>query len=198
MLTSIAIAIGLLVPDPVAYRVVAEKSRMTVHVGTAGLFKMFGHEHQIEVRRIEGRVDWDAEAPASSRFVLEIDASSLTVADEELSEKDRAQVQSDMETKALALSENPRIVFESTEVKVEKTGGTNRRLTLRGTLSLRGMTKPVEVPLTLDVAEDRLTAKGEMELDSKTWSVPQITAVGGSVKTKQELKISFEVVAARE
>jgi len=130
--------------------------------------------------------------------VLEIDAASLTVADEELSEEDRAQVQSDMETKALALPQNPRIVFESTEVRVEKAEGRSRRLKLRGTLSLRGVTKPVEVPLTLDLAEGRLTAKGEMELESQNWGVPQISAVGGSVKTKEELGLTFEIVAVRE
>ncbi len=196
----IGVLIGLVVPlsEPVAYRVVAEESRMTVHVGTAGLFKMFGHEHNIQVKGIAGRVEWDPEAPARSRFVLEIDAASLSVADEELSEKDRSQVQSDMETEALALPQNAKIVFESTEVRVEKTEGANRRLKLSGTLSLRGVTKPVQVPLTLEVAEGRLTAKGEMELDSKNWGVPQISAVGGSVKTKQELQLAFEIVAVRE
>lgn len=194
----IAFLAGVLLPAPAAYRVVAAESRMSVRVGTAGLFKMLGHEHDIQVKGLGGRIDWDPEAPASSRFVLEIDASSLTVADEELSEKDRDQVQSDMEAKALALPQNPRIVFESTEVRVEKTEGASRRLKLRGTLNLRGVTKPVEVPLTLDLAEGRLTAKGEMELESQNWGVPQISAVGGSVKTKEELGLTFEIVAVRE
>jgi len=194
----IAVLVGIAVPGPVAYRVAGEESRMTVHVGTAGLFKMFGHEHNIQVKGIAGRVEWDPEAPASSRFILEIDAATLTVADEELAEKDRAQVQSDMETQALALPQNPKIVFESTEVRVEKSEGANPRLKLRGTLRLRGVAKPVEVPLTLEVAEGRITAKGEMELEGKNWGVPQISAVGGSVKTKEELKLAFEIVAVRE
>jgi hypothetical protein len=37
-----------------------------------------------------------------------------------------------------------------------------------------------------------------MELDSKNWGVPQISAVGGSVKTKGELQLDFEIVAVRE
>jgi polyisoprenoid-binding protein YceI len=193
---SFALAVSAAV-EPAAYKVVAAESRMTVHVGTAGLFKVFGHEHNIEAKGITGSVDWDPDAPASSRFVLEIDAASFVVADEELSEEDRAQVQSDMESKALALSENPKIVFQSTEVVAEKSEGTSQRLKIRGTLSLRGVTKPVEVPVTLALAEGRLTAKGEMELDGKTWGVPQISAAGGSVKTKEELKLTYEIVAAR-
>jgi polyisoprenoid-binding protein YceI len=195
---AVLLALGVPVAEPVVYRVAADKSRMSVHVGTAGLFKMFGHEHNIEVRGLAGRVDYFAEAPENSRFVLEIDAASLKVADEKLSEKDRAQVQSDMESKALALPQNPRIVFESTEVRVEKSEGTSLRLKLRGTLALRGVSKPVEVPLSLQVERDRLTGKGEMELQSKNWGVPQISAVGGSVKTSQDLGIAFEIVAVRE
>ncbi|HEY7700114.1 MAG TPA: YceI family protein, partial [Vicinamibacteria bacterium] len=154
--------------------------------------------HNIQVKGLGGRVEWNPEAPSSSRFVLEIDAASLTVADEELSEADRAQVQSDMQAKALDLPQNPKIVFESTEVRVEKSEGATRRLKLLGTLRLRGAAKPAEVPVTLEVAEGRLSAKGEMELDSKIWGVPQISAVGGSVKTKEELKLAYEIVAVRE
>ncbi len=200
MFWPVALLLGLEAPvaEPVVYKVAAEESRMTVHVGTAGLFKMFGHEHNIAVRGLSGQVDWDPESKAPSRFVLEIDASSLTVADEELSEKDRAQVQSDMETKALALPQNRRIAFQSAEVRVEKNEGARLQLKLKGTLSLRGVSKPLEVPLTLDATGDRLTAKGELELESGSWGVPQIAAVGGSVKTKQDLGIAFEIVAVRE
>jgi polyisoprenoid-binding protein YceI len=189
----VLILLGLVSGDATSYRVVAEESRMTVHVGTAGLFKMFGHEHRIDVRGLSGQVDWDPEAPESSRFRLEVDASSLSVADEELSEKDRAQVQSDMETKALAVAENPRIVFESAEVDVERPG----QLKLRGSLDLRGVKKPVEVPVTLEVSEGRVRAKGTMELESGSWGVPQISAAGGSVKTSEDLTIEFEIVAVR-
>ncbi|HEY7817779.1 MAG TPA: YceI family protein [Vicinamibacteria bacterium] len=198
MLSWLLLALGAgALADPVSYKVAADQSRMTVHVGTAGLFKMFGHDHNIEVKGIAGSVDWDPEAPSSSRVVLEIEAASLTVADEELSEEDRAQVQSDMESKALALPENSKIVFQSTEVQVEKSEGASHRLKLRGTLSLRGVTKPVEVPVTVEASEGRLSAKGEMELDSKFWGVPQISAAGGSVKTKEELKLAYEIVALR-
>jgi len=34
-----------------------------------------------------------------------------------------------------------------------------------------------------------------MELESQNWGVPQISAVGGSVKTKEELQLTFEIVA---
>jgi polyisoprenoid-binding protein YceI len=143
-------------------------------------------------------VDWNADAPEQSKFSLEIEAASLTVADEELSEKDRAQIQSDMETKALALPEHAKISFQSTKVTAGKTEGGRRRLNISGTLNLRGVPKSIDVPIDLSVAGDRLTATGKLELESGNWGVPQISAAGGSVKTKEELGIEFEIVAVRE
>ena len=37
----------------------------------------------------------------------------------------------------------------------------------------------------------------ELELDTKRWGVPQISALGGSVKTKEKLGLTFEIVAQR-
>lgn len=179
------------------YRLVAEESRFEVEVGRAGLFKMFGHDHRIEVRTFTGLVEWSSPRPEDSSFRLEIAASSLTVADEALSEDDRGTVQADMETKALAVAEHPRIVFQSTEVRRGKTRDTTHELTIRGTLALRGVTQRLDVPVALTVAGDRLRVVGEVELDASKWGVPQISALGGSVKTSEKLALSFDLVAVR-
>lgn len=194
----IAIAVSPALAAQTRYRVESDQSRLEVHVGTAGLFKVFGHDHVIEVRRFTGTVNWNAESPENSKFSIEIDAASLTVADKELSEKDRTQVQSDMESKALALSEHAKISFQSTKVSVGKTEGGRRRLNVSGTLSLRGVEKSLQVPVDLSVTDDRVVAKGEFSLEGGNWGVPQISAAGGSVKTKEALGIRFEIVAVRE
>src|SRR5262245_43148098 len=197
MLNWVVFVLGLWTADPAEYKVVPAESRMMVHVGTAGVFKLFGHDHNIQAKGLSGSVEWDAAAPEKSRFVLEIDSSSFVLTDKDLSEDDRKQIQSDMEAKALDLPKNPKIVFQSSAVHAEKSEGSARRLKISGTLNLRGVSKPVEIPVTLEVSENRLTAKGEMELNGTIWGVPQISAGGGSVKTKEELKLTYEIVAAR-
>jgi hypothetical protein len=134
-----------------------------VQLGTGGLFKMFGHEHDIQAKGLGAGSSGIPRRPRFPRFVLEIDAASLTVADEELSVKDRAQVQSDMETKTLALPQNPRIVFESTEVRVEEAEGASRRLKVRGTLGSPGPHQGRRGSADSRTRRGRLTAKGEME-----------------------------------
>lgn len=178
--------------------VAADESELEVQVGRAGLFKVFGHDHRIRVGAFTGTVEWNSEDPESSRFTLEVDPASLSVADEELDEDDRAKVQGDMETKALALSEHATIAFTSTRVRVRDTRGGALRLELEGTLHLRGESQPLEVPVTVELSGERMTVSGELELDSKRWGVPQISALGGSVKTKEKLRLTFEIVALAE
>jgi polyisoprenoid-binding protein YceI len=199
----LSLSLGLLLAVPglsesVLYRIDASESRFTVEVGRAGLFKVFGHDHLVEVREFSGTVDWNPDAPERSSFRLEVDAASLRVADDEVSEGDRKQIESDMQTKALALGEHPTIGFESSGVVVEKSEAAAKRMRVTGTLRLRGVEKDLTIPLTLTVAGDRITAKGEVKLPSDRWGVPQISALGGSVKTNEELALAFEIVAHSE
>jgi polyisoprenoid-binding protein YceI len=181
--------------EPQTYEVVSEESRFVVNVGRAGLFKMFGHDHVIRVRAFTGLVEWDAANPGAARFELEVVAGSLEVADEELSDEDRAEVQQTMETEALDLGEHPAISFASTGVEVESSDSGEHRLTVRGELALRGVRRELEVPVTLTFEGARLVVSGEYELESDEWGVPQISVAGGTVKTSEDLDLEFEIVA---
>lgn len=180
---------------PQLYRVVAEQSELVVIVGRAGLFKVFGHDHEIRVESFTGTIRWDRDAPERSEFELEVDAASLIIADDELSNADRHEVQTNMETRALAVAKHPTISFASSRVDVEGESSVGRRLKVVGTLTLRGVDGPLEIPLTLTEADGGIVARGSFGLASKDWQVPQISALGGSVKTSTDLKLEFEIVA---
>lgn len=200
MLRLAAIAVFTLTPpavENVTYRVEPAESQLAVEVGRAGLFKLFGHDHRIEASGLSGEATWDAASPESARFVVAIDAASLRVADEEVSEEDRAAIQAEMETTALALSENPTIRFQSESVRVRGRVEGSFELEVEGTLSLRGVEKKLRVPFTLEAGDERLSARGELELESDAWGVPQISVAGGAVKTKKELRVNFRFVAVR-
>jgi len=182
------------------YRVVAAESRIDVHVGRAGLFKVFGHDHIIRAGSFTGTVEWDTSEPEAARFVLEVDAASLSVVDDGLSDDERASVQDRMETEALALREHSTIAFTSTRVHIKRSDSDEHLLVVTGELALRGVRRELDIPMTLSFDGERTTliARGKLELESDAWGVPQISALGGSVKTKTELGLEFEIVARRE
>ena len=178
------------------FSVQPKDSRFTVKVGKAGFLKAFGHDHLIEIRGIVGDVDWRPDNPEKSSIRIEIDASSLAVIDEGISDADRATIQADMESKALDVTNYPKIVFVSTELSLSSGDG-ERKGNLKGELTLRGVTNEVKFPLTLTVGDQKLRAQGEFKIKGSDFGVPQIKAAGGSVKTKNELELTFDLVATR-
>jgi polyisoprenoid-binding protein YceI len=179
------------------FTVQPEESEFTVKVGKAGFLKVFGHDHLIDIRQFSGEVDWQAEDAASSSIRIVIDATSLAVIDEGISDADRATIQAEMDSKALDVENYSEILFVSKELSLDKGGGAERMGNLTGQLTLRGVTGTVRVPLTLTVSEQTLRAQGKFKIKASDYGIPQITAAGGTVKTKDELELTFDLVATR-
>jgi polyisoprenoid-binding protein YceI len=175
-----------------------EESRFTVDVGRTGFLKVFGHDHVVEIRGFRGEVAWEPASPESSSIRVEVDAASLTVVDEESEEEELASIQADMEAKALDVENHARIDFVSEEISLEDRGGGEYRGRITGQVTLRGVTKNVSIPLSLTVSEERLRAQGEFEIKGTDFGIDQITAAGGAVKTRDDLKLTFDLVGARE
>lgn len=175
------------------YIVDSESSRFTVRVGRAGFLKVFGHDHMIVVERYAGAIHWSKTAPSDSSFTLDVEAASLTVADDELSDEERRSVQGDMETKALGLPAHAKIRFESSLVKM--TNDNPVTIDVKGVLDLRGVQKEIHIPVELEFQRAGVIAKGEFEIDGKDFGVPQVSAAGGAVKTRNELELAFEIRA---
>lgn len=152
-------------------------SKLTIHVGKAGLFSAAGHEHTVVAPIEQGTID-EAE-PARVRFTVK--ASALEVQPE----PDQAEVQKTMQSTVLGSDRYPEIRFESTSVR--KVG--DNRWTVTGNLTLHGATKTViaEVQKAADVFT------GEAHFRQSDFGIRPVTAAGGTVKVKDELKLSFVI-----
>ena len=182
--------------DAWSFSVQPKESRFTVKVGKAGFLKAFGHDHLIEIRGIVGDVEWRPDNPEMSSIRIEIDTNSLAVIDEDISDADRATIQAEMENIALDVEKYPKVVFVSKELSVSRGNG-ERKGNLRGELTLRGVTDEVKIALTLTVDDQKVRVQGEFKIKGSDFGVPQIKAAGGSVKTKDELELTFDLVARR-
>jgi len=192
----VALAPLLFAQEPWHFTLQPEESRFTVDVGRAGFLKMFGHDHLVEVRAFRGEVDWQPDEPERSSIRIEVEAASLTVVNE-ADEEERAQIQADMESKALDIESHPQIVFVSEEISLEGQDG-NYRGRIAGQLTLKGVTAPVTIPLTITVSGESLRAQGAFEIKGSDFGVNQVSGAGGTVKTSDDLKLSFDLVGARE
>jgi polyisoprenoid-binding protein YceI len=174
------------------YEIVAAQSRLTVSVSKAGLLSGLGHNHTIAVRNFGGRVTVPPDGAAQAGLDLEIEAKSLAVADEGIDEKERAEIQQAMETAVLEVARFPKITFKSTSVSELKA----ERFVLNGDLTLHGVTKRVAVPVTAQITPAEVRATGRVAVRQTDFGIKPYTAGLGTIKVKNELELSFSILAA--
>ena len=159
-----------------------ERSALTVRVYKAGAFSAFGHEHTIRAPIQNGSFDEDKK---SVEFV--VDTGTLRVVDSDVSDKDRAQIQSTMVgPQVLDTAQFHEIHFHSTEVS---RSGENR-WTVQGDLTLHGQTHPLKV----DVERQNGRHRGSARLRQSEFGITLVTVAGGTIKVKDEVRVEFEMV----
>lgn len=160
-----------------------DRSSIVIHVYKAGLLSSFGHEHEVHAKIERGTID---EGKQTVEF--SVASRSLRVMDRDVSDKDRAEIQSTMlGPKVLDSEKFPEIRFRSTTLEANGPG----KWTARGDLTLHGETHPVQVSVTGSEGHYR----GSATLPQKEFGITPVTVAGGSIKVKDEVRIEFELFA---
>ena len=181
------------------YSVDPARSKVEIHVYKEGVFKAFGHDHEIAAKELAGQVQFDPAKIDQSTVSLKIPTKSITVIDPGESEKDRHEVQATMEgEKVLDVAKFPEITFTSTSVTSAKKTPDGWELTLAGKLNIHGVEKPVSFTLHVRADARELRGEGELSILQTDYGITPIRVGGGSVKVKDKLKITFNVVAAKD
>src|SRR5690242_13535728 len=101
------------------YRIVTNRSRFTVRAFAGGALSAFAHNPTIAIREFSGEVRFSPECISASALRITIKTDSLTLADD-VSEKDRRELERTMREEALEIARYPEIAFESTSVSGDK------------------------------------------------------------------------------
>lgn len=160
-----------------------QQSTITIHVGKAGMFSGFGHNHTV-VAPVE-RIVVDERAMKAELTVL---ARKLKVVDTEVSEKDRAEIQATMlGAKVLDSERFPEIRFQTS--RVQKTGENVYHIS--GVLELHGVRKEI----AFDVNGRPQHYRGKTKLKQTDFGIQPVSVGGGTVKVKDELELEFDIYA---
>lgn len=135
-------------------------------------------------RRWSGTIAMNPDDPAGSRIAIEIDLASATLGD---ATQDQMLAGSDF----FAVSANPQATFRSTDV--QKTGANSYRA--RGTLALRGVSRPQVISFTLSGSGARRAVSGSATVDRTAFGVGQGEAAAGIAP---EVRVEFAFDAVRE
>lgn len=178
----------------VRYRIDAGSSRFTVQGSADGLLSMFGHNPVIAVCGFGGDVRFVSGTLESGSLLMLVQAESLAVVNK-VSEKDRREMERAMREDVLEIARYPEIVFMSTSIATEKAGEGTYTARISGSLSLHGVTRDHSMGAQLTVNEESLRAQGEFALRQTDYNIKPVSVAGGTLKIKDKLKLSFDIVA---
>ena len=181
--------------EPERLVVDASRSHLRLELDRTGLVKWLGHVHHIEAPLAEGQIEVTEGDPAHSSVRLRFEAGRLFVIPGSEPAGDIPKVEERMRgPEVLEVAKYPEIVFASTSVKSQPEGPARFRLVVAGTLTLKGRTFAVEVPLEAQRVDGGIDAKGELFLNLLDIGIEPVS-VAGVVKVANRFRLEFEIHA---
>lgn len=178
------------------FQIDPSRSKLEVAVFKEGFLSAFGHNHEIVATQYHGFVEIDAEKIDHSKVQIEVETDSLEVRDRDVSQNDRQSITSDMKgPKVLDVAKYPAVQFTSTGVAGIQRNGQTVKLSLLGKLTVHGTTRDIMLPLTVEMGADQLIARGTTTIKQTDYGITPIRVALGGVKVKDQVQISFEIIA---
>lgn len=179
------------------YRINASASRFSAHVAVGGLLSSLGHDHTVAIRDFTGEAHITPGAVEPASLQLTIKAGSLVETEQAISEADRQKIDRAINEEALETAKYPQIVFKSTKISAKKTGDGQYQVQINGELTLHGVTRPVAFPAQVTLKGNTLSARGEFTVRHSDYQIKRLSAGGGTVKAKEEIRLSFNIVGSK-
>lgn len=180
------------------YRIDARQSTFMVHAHRGGLLWFLGHDHLLAVREFTGEAEATPGSltPASLRLVVRAD--SLAETSPVFTDAQKKIIGDEVRTLVLETSKYPEIVFQSTGVTAKPVGPNQYDVKIRGDLALHGTTRQIEIPATVTVDGRDLRAHGEFDLDRDDYDVKATSAKKGTIRVRNNVDFTFDIVAYKE
>jgi len=167
-------------------------SRFTVRAFATGLLSALGHSPTIRIKDFQGEVRYVPDSLEGAGLSLRIDVRSLSVQDQ-ISDNDRREMERQMNDEVLETTRFPAIVYECS--RVSGTGGT---VTLEGQLTMHGVTRNEPVEARFYTMGNLLKAAGEFTVRQTDYNIKLVSAVAGTLRLKDELKLAFDIAARKQ
>ena len=179
------------------YVIDGRSSRFTVQAFATGLLAKMGHNPTIGIRDLSGEMKFNPDKLEAGSFRLVIKAASLSVQDD-ISDKDLREIERLMKQEILEITKFPEIVYEAPSISVTKMSDSLCSATLNGNLTMHGVNRSQPIVTRVALLGSMLRASGEFSLNQTDYNIKLVSVAGGALKLKDELKLSFEMVARRQ
>jgi polyisoprenoid-binding protein YceI len=174
-------------------------SEVRIHVSRSGVFGFAAHNHEVVAPALSGTIRFDPQLIEQAVVELTFDATALTVTPTGEPPDDVPKVQATMlSDKVLDVERYRTIDFRSRRITVESRNAGQMRLRVAGDLTLHGVTRPIDGPVSLSLSADQLTGTGALVIKQSTFDIKPVSVGLGTVKVKDEVTINYTFAARRE
>jgi len=181
----------------VHYVIETKGSTFTVKAFATGLLSALGHNPTIALPDFGGEIFLNPDAVEQSSLRMVIRSASLTVTGD-VSEKDREEMNRRMHEEVLESDSFPDVVYECSRGSASKTGEGQYWIALNGDLTLHGVARSQPVSARVSINGNTIRAAGEFSVRQSDYEIRPVSALGGAVKLKDELKLSFDITARKQ
>ncbi|MBT0962427.1 YceI family protein [Denitromonas iodatirespirans] len=192
-------------PEAAHYRVAGERSAVRFVVYRAGRLATLGHNHVIVARQIEGEI---ALAPDLTRtqFSLRLPVAAFEV-DPPEARRDEGEdfaVQPSAEavagTRRNMLGERVLDAEHHPEVRIDAVAvrGALPTPTVTVRLTLRGVARDVDMPVTVARDGDSFTATADFDIRQTDFGITPMSVLGGALQVADAVTVRMRIVATRQ
>ena len=177
------------------YRIDASKSTFMVRAFSGGLLWFKGHDHFIAVRDFTGEVKLTPQSISPASLEMTIKSDSLVETRDVFTEQQKQIINKELREIVLHTSQYPEITFKSTTVTGKLTSARQFEARIEGDLTMHGVTRRIVIPAQVTVGANDLRAKGEFTVDRGDFKVKATSAFHGTVRVRDKLKFTFDILA---
>jgi polyisoprenoid-binding protein YceI len=176
------------------YRIDASRSRFVVRAFAGGLLWFKGHDHFIAVRDFSGEAEVTPGSVTPASLTLRVRADSLEETRDIFTPQQKQIINRELKEIVLETAKYPEISFRSTEVTLKTVRGA-LRARIVGDLTLHGVTRRIRIPAEVSLNGRELRARGQFTIDRGDFNVRATSAFHGTVRVRDKLKFTFDIVA---
>lgn len=176
-----------------------DMSELSVLVWKRGVAAAAGHDHAVRATRFSGSLD--RPDPAHVKVDVTVETASLIPDEPALREKlrvgppvkesDRKTIEAHLKGPGqLDVEKFPTIHFESTQSMLDEKG----KGSIKGRLTLHGVTRDVEVPVTVTLLDGRLRGSARLRIALSDYGVQPFSALLGLLGNRDVVELVIELV----
>jgi len=186
------------------YSIDRDKSELIVSLYKKGIFSGFAHDHIVIAREFSGAVEFDEVDPTKFKISIKVPSNSIAsdlpeirrkFGLEVLSQKDWIEINKTMRSsRQLDIEKYPIVNFRSESLKRIE----GESFEIVGDFSLHGVTKLVNIPVTISMENGILKLKGGFSFLQSDYNIQPYSSALGTISVKDEALLKFEISATDE